>query len=338
MTERSRVVRFTPLLVLLLAGLAIYGRMLGHDFLPTWDDAGYVLDNPDIRGFTIANLRAVFSRFYMGNYAPVQMLSYMLDYSIWGLRPWGYLLTNLLLHLANGLLFYHLVQRLEGDDSWAWLAALIFLVHPVQVESVAWVSQRKNLLAMLFSLLSFHGYLRFRLAVGTVRMRQYLATAGWLLLALLAKSVAVVLPVIFLGYDLCYLPSRERRGWLVNKLPLLALAGGTAVLAMVSQSTSAGGGRTGYYGGGPWGTALTMLPVCARYLQLVLCPTGLSAMYQPTIRATIDGPVVAAFLLLLLLAGLGCWWYRSGRRHLAFWLAIFGIGLVPVSPCRWSRS
>ena len=165
MTERSRVVRFTPLLVLLLAGLAIYGRMLGHDFLPTWDDAGYVLDNPDIRGFTIANLRAVFSRFYMGNYAPVQMLSYMLDYSIWGLRPWGYLLTNLLLHLANGLLFYHLVQRLEGDDSWAWLAALIFLVHPVQVESVAWVSQRKNLLAMLFSLLSFHGYLRFRLAV-----------------------------------------------------------------------------------------------------------------------------------------------------------------------------
>src|SRR5690349_3253633 len=97
-----------PVLLLVLATFAVYGQILGHEFIYNWDDKHYVLENADIQGFDRDRLAAVFSRYYVGNYAPVQMLSYMLDYALWGLNAGGYLFTNLLLHILNGLLLYRL--------------------------------------------------------------------------------------------------------------------------------------------------------------------------------------------------------------------------------------
>src|SRR6266702_2626618 len=151
-----------PLLALLAATFAVYWQTLGHEFLLTWDDQKYVTANEAVRGFTLAHLQTAFTTFYIGNYAPLQIISYMADYTLWGLRATGFIFTNILLHALNGLLYYFLVFRLGGRRLWAFLASFIFLLHPVQVESVAWIAQRKNVLAMLFFLISFLLYTAYR--------------------------------------------------------------------------------------------------------------------------------------------------------------------------------
>ncbi|HEY6838921.1 MAG TPA: hypothetical protein VI389_09280, partial [Geobacteraceae bacterium] len=151
MTDKVKP-HFWPAVTLLVIAVAVFGRTLGHDFLTNWDDHTYVTHNETIRGITSGHLKAAFTSLYVGNYAPVQIISYMLDYTLWGLRPAGFHGTNLILHALNGLLVYLFVFRISGRRAWAFPAAVLFLVHPAQVESVAWISQRKNLLAMLFFL------------------------------------------------------------------------------------------------------------------------------------------------------------------------------------------
>jgi tetratricopeptide (TPR) repeat protein len=319
------------LLVLAAVTAAVYGRALGHQFLLDWDDQLYVTANPTIRGFSIDHLREAFSRFFVGNYAPLQMLSYMLDYTLWGLNPAGFILTNLLIHLVNGLLCYALVVRLTGERWWGGAAALLFLVHPVQVETAVWVSQRKTLLAMALFLAALHGYLSYR-QPGRPRRR---GAYGWSIAAfcgaLLAKSVAVVLPPLLLLYDLVFVPSQERRGWLLDKLPYLAAAALVGGVALFSQAPEQEGGRlAGYYGGSLFGTVCTMLPVLVRYLGLLLWPARLSAFYDPPVKTGVDGEVLLAGLCLLALA-IAIALQGRPRPRLFFWAGLVVLGLLPVS-------
>lgn len=323
-----------PVLLLVIATFAVYGRILGHDFMSNWDDNRYILENPDVQGISWLRIRAVFSRYYVGNYAPVQMLSYMLDHAIWGLWPGGFLFTNLLLHTVNGLLLYRLFIRLINDRLAAWLGASLFLVHPVQVETVAWIAQRKNLLAMLFFLLAWEFYLAYRDDGGTRRRLYYAASLTALLLALLAKSIAVIFPVSIFLFDVCY-PAPKARFRFLDKAPYLLVAVAAAVLAILSQTPDytewgAGGGRTGYHGGSAVATFLTMLPVYCSYLRLIVWPVDLSALYDPAIHKSLDPVVMAALLLLAGMAYLVYRLYRQDRR-IAFWPLFAVIALLPVS-------
>src|SRR6266702_3945087 len=248
-----------PLLALLAATFAVYLQTLGHEFLLTWDDQKYVTQNEAVRGFTPAHLRTAFTTFYIGNYAPLQIVSYMADYTLWGLRASGFIFSNILLHALNGLLYYLLLFRLGGRRLWAFLAAFIFLLHPVQVESAAWIAQRKNVLAMVFFLISFLLYTAYRQPRSEDRGPRsgklyYTGSVAAFLCALLTKSVAVVLPPILLLYDYCLLPKERRRGWLADKTPYVLAEGVVAFLAWTSQQAGLGGGRRGYFGGGPFGT------------------------------------------------------------------------------------
>ncbi|HTG82122.1 MAG TPA: tetratricopeptide repeat protein [Geobacteraceae bacterium] len=331
-----------PLLALLAATFAVYWQTLGHEFLLTWDDQKYVTDNVAVRGFTWAHLKTAFTAFYVGNYAPLQIVSYMADYTLWGLRPSGFILTNIVLHALNGLLYYLLVLRLGGRRIWAFFASFIFLLHPVQVESVAWISQRKNLLALLFFLISFLLYTAYRQAgTGEVTTSNsqletqnpkllYVGSIAAFLCALLAKSAAVVLPPLLLLYDHCFVPKERRRRWLADKTPYVLAAGGVAVLAWISQQEELGGGRRGYHGGGPFGTFCTMLPVFVRYLGMLAWPTNLSAIYTPPVKSGADGGVALAALLLALAAA-GLFLLYRRRRDLFFWGAAFWVGLAPVA-------
>ena len=159
--NKFEIIRPHIFALLILSGVtfALYWQALGHNFLIYWDDNGYVTRNLTIQRVTWENIKTAFTSLYMGNYAPVQILSYMFDYSIWGMRPAGFIFTNILIHIANGILFYYLLTRLSWQRLTACAAALIFLIHPVQVESVVWVSERKNVLSMLFFLLSLIWYI-----------------------------------------------------------------------------------------------------------------------------------------------------------------------------------
>jgi len=321
-----------PLFFLLAATAAVYGRIIGHEFILNWDDGFYVANNAAVQGFSIKNIRAVFSSYYCGNYAPVQMLSYMLDYELWGLWPGGFLLTNLLLHSLNGVLVYRLFFRFHGDQLLATVGAAFFLLHPVQVESVAWLSQRKNLLAMLFFLVAWECYARYRERVAGKGRREYLASLVAFILALLAKSVAVIFPLVILLFDVCFpIPGRTLR--LRDKLPYILAAGAVAALALHSQLPEGngwGGYSKGYHGGSPLATLYTMLPVFCRYLQMLVWPTELSAAYAPVIYNSFEFAVALSAILLVGVALLCVRLFRY-ERSFGFWAIFFFIGFLPVS-------
>lgn len=320
------------LLLLLVATLAAYCRIPGHDFLSSWDDNLYVVENPAIRKISLENIRTLFSNYYVGNYAPVQMLSYMLDYRLWGLTAGGFLATNLLIHSINGLLFYWLLWRFYLNRLLAAVGAAFFLLHPVQVESVAWVSQRKNLLAMLFCLLAWLAYCHYRQAPKGRGTIAYLSAVAAFALALLAKSVAVVFPLVLLLYDLSF-PVSGLKLRFMDKVPFILAAVSVAAVTMISQQpeSSAGGGREMlFHGGSALTTLFTMLPVFCRYLGMIVWPASLSADYSPQIHLTPDSAVLGAALLLCITAAGAAWIWKLDRRS-GFWIAVFVAGLLPVS-------
>jgi protein O-mannosyl-transferase len=322
-----------PVLFLLVATVLVYYPVTRHEFLVNWDDPTYVTLNPDIRGFTASHLRHAFTSIYVGNYAPLHIISYMFDYSLWGMRAAGYFLTNIVLHAVNGILFYLLLFRMNGRRLWAFFAAFIFLLHPVQVESVAWVSQRKNLLAMTFFLAAFHLYVAYRDSDRGRGVRYSLSVTAFAA-ALLAKSVAVILPPVLILYDFCYPDRRsgKRTVRLADKVPYLLCAAAVAVTAYITQSPelNAGGGRRPYYGGSPAATFLTMLPVFVKYLRLLFWPADLSAFYSPAVKTGLDAEVAASAAVLAVVVVLAVWLFRR-RKDLFFWCGVFFLGLLPVS-------
>lgn len=318
-----------PLFFLAAVTVAVYGRIVGHDFIFNWDDNRYVVENSAIQGFSWQHLREIFTSSYVGNYAPLQMLSYMVDYQLWGLRAGGFLCTNIVLHVANGLLFYRLLIRWYDDRLLAVVAAAVFLLHPVQVESVAWVSQRKNLLAMLFCLLAWEGYCRYRDSSGGSGRPAYAASLAAFIGALLAKSVVVVFPLILFIHDYCF-AGNDRRFRGKDKIPFLLAALVVAALTVYIQRTEFGGGRADFHGGSPWVTFLTMLTVLCRYLGMLLWPVGLSAVYAPPIHAGFDGAVALSALVIAGTVAAGGFLFYTGRR-LGFWVLSFFIWLLPVS-------
>lgn len=326
--------RAVPALALILAAVAVYVRILGHDFQLFWDDDKYIVSNQMIHGLSADNIKRCFTTFYFGNYAPLHLLSYMLDYSVWGLAPRGYFLTNMLLHLTNGLLFHALLVRGGMARLWAFLAAFIFLFHPVQVENVAWVSERKSLLALFFMLLAFAAYQKYRERAGRNGKGAYAASFAFFICALLSKAVAVVFPLILLLYDACFLKREEGSRRVGAVLPFFMAALAVTWLTVLAQTPGAlpgeGGGLTTWHGGSPYATFLTMLTVLLRYLQLVLMPVSLSVMYDPPVKAGFDGVVVAGAAVLVLLAAAALMLFRSHRKAFFFY-GIFFIGLVPVS-------
>jgi tetratricopeptide (TPR) repeat protein len=322
-----------PFLFLFGMTLALYWQALGHNFLIFWDDNGYVTNNMTIRRISWENIRTIFTSIHMGNYAPVQILSYMFDYLIWGMRPGGYIFTNILIHAANGILFYYLLTKLSWHRLTACTAVLIFLIHPVQVESVVWISERKNILSMLFFLLSFISYVSYRVGSEKRRGLLYASSIIAFVLSLLAKSVSIILPFVLISFDLCMVERRDRKNLkklFVDKIPFIAIAFVFAVITVKSQARNLGGGLTSHLNGNPFVTLFTMLPVFVQYLKLIFWPVNLSAVYAPAIKTGIDIEVAFAALLLSLVMVLGIFlWHR--RRDLLFWLLLFFIGLLPVS-------
>ncbi|MBT0652304.1 tetratricopeptide repeat protein [Geomobilimonas luticola] len=336
-TPQNNGIRFHGgvLLALLVVTACVYGRILGHEFLHNWDDNIYITANPAIQGFSWDHVRTVFSTYYAGNYAPVQMLSYMVDYQLWGLWPGGFLLSNLLIHGVNGMLVYGLLLRWHNDRLLAIVGASVFLLHPVQVESVAWISQRKNLLAMLFFLMAWERYCSYRDGETERRGWAYAASVVAFVLALLAKSAAVILPVVLVVHDRCFGMGVRRARWL-DKVPYLAFAGIVAAVALHSQLPNdqvmgEGGGRaTGYHGGSPLATFFTMLPIFCRYLGQLVWPFGLSAEYDPAIHRTPDLTVIGAGLVFAGMVWLAVRLYRNNRQY-GFWPIYILIAFLPVS-------
>ncbi len=314
-----------PLLLLVILTAVVYRDMLHQSFLTNWDDELYVTGNAAAQGITIDHLRQAFTSFFAGNYAPLQIISYMLDFEAWGKWAGGYKLTNLIFHLMGGTLLYiTLIRHFRATRLAAWCAALLFLCHPVQVESVAWISQRKTVLSGACMVLALLCWLEDDTGTKSGRWR-LLAGLAYLAALLTKATTAVLLPILLIHQWLT-----QRRVTLRDKLPIMAATAAMVAVTLVSQSPEQNGGITSYHGGSPLATLLTMVTVLPSYLAMIARPIHLSAFYAPTIRTGIDLAVVSSIALLAIMAGLG--WHLTRTRPLpAFWYLSFFVALLPVS-------
>jgi protein O-mannosyl-transferase len=196
-----------------------------------WDDTYYIQNNQLIRSI---DLESIFSRFVMGNYHPFTMLAFAIEYKLFGLNETGYHVINLLLHLANVLLVYYAVFLLSKKNNVALVAALLFGIHPLHTESVAWISELKDLLYTSFFLGAYIFYLKY---LATKQNKFYLVALLLFLFSLLSKAMAVSLPVLLLLTD--YFKGRKMnlKTW-IEKIPFLSLAIIFGIVAILAQKSS----------------------------------------------------------------------------------------------------
>jgi len=150
-------------------------------------------------------------RTLLESYRPVRNASYAIDFFVWGWRPFGFHLTNVLIHAGNVILVFLLIRRFTVKPRLAFLAALIFAVHPMQTDSVSYISGRRDVLFALFYLAAFHAYLRYRAS----RSRAFFALfLGFWALSLMSKEMAVSLPLVIFIWNFCELWGEEKGSWL----------------------------------------------------------------------------------------------------------------------------
>lgn len=202
--------------------------------LTNWDDPGYIRDNALIKDTSSEGLNLIFSTPIMGNYHPLTILSYAIEYSYVRLEPWLYHLDSVLLHLLVTVSVYYFVQLLTRRTVAAFVAALLFGLHPMHVESVAWLAGRKDVLYGTFYMAACIGYVYYIRAIGSKEWKWYAAVIILFICSLLSKPVAVTLPLTLLLIDYF-----ERRAWnkrvLLEKLPLFAIAVAFGIRSVIDQ-------------------------------------------------------------------------------------------------------
>ena len=323
---------------LLWVVVAIYGPLLGAGFI-AFDDPGYVYENAHVRaGLCLAGLRWAFTTFAQSNWHPLTWLSLQLDAQLFGLHAGGFHLTNLLLHAANTLLLFGWLRRATGALWPAALVAFFFAAHPLHVESVAWVTERKDVLSTFFLCLTLLAYTRYaqQESGGPARRRWYALALALYALGLLAKPMLVTLPGLLLLLDRWPLARWDAATWrarapslLLEKVPFGALAAASCVVTYLAQRTQAV-------------VPLDALPPGARlaaaalgvgaYLQKTCWPVGLGVFYPYWQGVAWWRPLLWAGALVAptALAARALWRGRTPPCVAVGWLWFVG-ALAPVS-------
>jgi protein O-mannosyl-transferase len=229
----SNIIKYLPWLV--LAFTAICHSVGIFNGFVNWDDELYLIQNEAIRTLDLESIKKMFAltSVYGGNYHPLVALSNAIEYSIAGLDPQLYHIVNLVLHLLNTFLVFIFIKKLtRGNDIVAALVSVLFGVHPMHVESVAWLSERKDVLYSLFYLLAMNSYMKFKEGRGSL---QIILSLIFFVLSLLSKSMAVTLPVVLVAIDYFYDESFSLKKQL-NKVPFFALSLLFGILTIQTQS------------------------------------------------------------------------------------------------------
>ncbi len=316
--------------LLVLATLLLYGRVVHHEFLE-FDDSQYVTENIHVStGLNRGNVVWAFTSFREGNWHPLTWISHMTDCQLFGLSSGPPHLVNVVLHAANVLLLFWLLQRGTGAVWRSFFVAALFAVHPLNVETVAWVAQRKSLLCTLFSLLTIAAY------GGCVRRpdwKKYLVVVGAFALALMSKPMAVSLPLVLLLLDYWPLERYEdipfRRKWArlsIEKLPLFLMSAASSVVTMIAQRS---GGAVAVESLLPLSVRLKNAIVsCVAYLGKIFWPAKLAVFYPHPEHSLPWFDVLAAAVILVAIT-IAMLYFRSSRYLVTGWF-LFVITLIPV--------
>ncbi|PKP45047.1 MAG: hypothetical protein CVT94_19120 [Bacteroidetes bacterium HGW-Bacteroidetes-11] len=319
--------------LILIFTFILYSGALRNDFLSGWDDGEYLSD-PSVSGEGPINTAAIFSNFHLGMYQPLAVLSFAINYKTSGAESWAFILTNILLHLLNTLLVFKLMERWMKGWIPAAIVALLFAIHPMHVESVAWISTRSSALYSLFylsGLLVWDKYLEQGL-----QPKHYLLALLFAILALFSKSMAATFPLILFVVD--YMKQRKFSLRLITeKLPFFVLS---VIFGIVAIKASASFGHI---------TVLEqdyslvqrfflIIYGVAFYLYKLIIPTNLSAIYAfPELtNGKLPVYVYAAALPVAALAA-GIWFSGRHRREFVSGALFFLFAIGMVLPLFWSR-
>jgi len=315
----SRAPEILTCLMLGVAILAVYSQTFGYGFV-SFDDGTYVFRNQMIqRGLSIQGLAWACTTFYASNWHPLTWITYMLDTGMFGINPGEMHAVNIFLHLGSSILLFLAMERMTKQRWRSALVAAIFALHPLHVESVAWIAERKDVLSTFFQLLTLWLYVRYTEDSKPARYALMLAAFA---LSLLSKPMAVTLPFVLILLDLWPL---RRRPPIWEKGPLFAMSAAASVLTLLAQRST--------------GTvvSLTKLPFAdrladaaidyLRYIEKAFWPTNLALLY-PIEKAT-PMAVSAALLILTAITIAAVRNFRSRPYVLVGWLWFLGM-LVPV--------
>ncbi len=360
--KRSREWVQPAVLSVLLAGLVIaaFGSALGNAFI-SLDDPDYVTSNPHVQsGLTWETLQWAFKPYELAaNWHPLTWLSHILDYELFGLRPWGHHLTSVFLHALNTVLVFLVLLVLTGARWRSFVVAALFAVHPLRVESVVWISERKDVLSLFFGLLALLAYAIWKKGLPKPGQSTEPAVCskrtGWYVLSLLcfgagllAKPMLVTLPFLLLLLDYWPLglagnstevtPAAPRSRWanwpglLLEKVPFIVLSAGVSVVTFVVQRN---GGVMHTLGSVPFQDRVSNALVSyARYIGKLIWPEPLSVLYPYQYHWPAAILALSILLVLTVTAGAIIWRRRYPYLFVG-WCWFVGtlvpvIGLVPI--------
>jgi tetratricopeptide (TPR) repeat protein len=354
---RNRYARLLIIFLLVGVTLVAYESVRKYEFVD-YDDDRYVTNNPRIRrGLSWNNVAWAMTATEVANWHPLTWLSHMMDCQLYGLNPAGHHLTNLLLHLANVVLLFWVLQQMTGALWPSAMVAALFAVHPLNVESVAWVAERKNVLSTLFWLLTMWAYVIYARRAG---WRRYLLVAGLFVLGLMSKPMLVTLPCVLLLLD--YWPLGRLSGraavesaasyqrpdetdrhsrqvdlrapafaacalrLVLEKLPLFLLAAASSAITVEAQRLDGAFDAKVL----PLGTRLANALVSyASYIYKMIWPDHLAVLY-PHPGASLQGwRVIVSALALTFITFLVVWGSKRFPYLMVGWLWYVGT-LVPV--------
>jgi tetratricopeptide (TPR) repeat protein len=276
------------LFAIAIIAFIIYSPALNNGFV--WDDDDYLKNNVFIK--TI-NLKDIFSNFVMGNYHPLTILVYAIEFKAFGLSEAGYHFVNILIHILNSILVFYLVNLLCGKQGVAFVASLLFAIHPLHVESVAWASELKDLLYSLFFIVTIIYYLKYK---NDNKKKYYIYALLFFLLSLLSKAMAASLPVALILIDYFKGYKIDSKS-LIEKIPFFLLSVIFGFVAIQAQKTSGA-------------TDIAVFPLAQRlifasygfimYLIKLIIPFNLCAYYAYPIQS--GGSLPGGYITFLLLA------------------------------------
>lgn len=336
--KRSSSVSFRtllPCLILIAAVLVPYNRVTHNGFL-RYDDDTYITDNAHVKaGVTWATVKWAFATYDVANWHPLTWLSHALDCQLFGLNPAGHHYVSVLLHALNAVLLFLWLQSATGFRWRSLMVAALFALHPINVESVAWAAERKNVLSMLFFLLALYAYTGYARRPGVVR---YMAVASAFALALMCKPQVITFPFLLLLLDYWPLsrvgiaataePWRFAGIWrlVFEKLPLVLMSAASAWVTMRAQKAWGAVKSMSEYS--PLLRLETAVIAYVDYLGKAIWPVKLAGLYPHAIKPYPAWQVGAAVLLLVIITA---WALRARQqRYLAVgWFWFLG-SLVPM--------
>jgi tetratricopeptide (TPR) repeat protein len=311
-----------PMAVVLLTFIAFFPALKGE--FTNWDDSGYVTENMMIRGM---NLKEIFSSYVQGNYHPLTMLSYAFEYHFVQLKPWLYHFDNVLLHCLNALLVFVFIKKLCGKPEIAFITATLFGIHPMHVESVAWASERKDVLYVFFLLLALISYLRY-VQNKEGKTLNFAATLLFFICSGLAKGQAVALAPLIVLVDF-FLAREFNRKLLLEKVPIFLIAITFGIVAIMAQHSSDAIQSAKLFSF--FERIMFASYGFMAYIAKLIIPVKLSAFYPYPIKSAVNGsfsalyyicPVIVASLLFIVLK------FMRSNRFVLFGLGFFCVTIV----------